>query len=74
MPVLLLDDFCDILYVLQYSVGTYFEMFLEMQGVWGILFLRSFSFSSFYFFIITELKLLNLDVIHEFWFFLLVKF
>lgn len=37
MPVLLLDDFCDILYVLQYSVGTYFEMFLEVQGVWGIL-------------------------------------
>lgn len=38
MPVLLLpDDFCDILYILQYSVGIHFEMFLEVQGVWGIL-------------------------------------
>lgn len=38
MPVLLLlDDFCDILYVLQYSVDIQFEMFLEVQGVGGIL-------------------------------------
>lgn len=51
MPVLLLlDDFCDIPYVLQYSVDTHFEMFLEVQGVWGILSFSPLSSSSFNFF------------------------